>query len=238
MTKKISYFTVLAIFLLATMAFQAQYLNIRYADRIILPECPWCDASAKGDVVYLPVDASVMSLVSPADDGFLADMLWLRALYYFGQHTLTDRQYPYLLDLLDMITDLAPRWEYPFIYGAVILSDASDDVDDAIYIIEKGLLHHPENWQLWFLKGYYFWKNEMLFDAGEALQKAALLPGAPVYLAELSATLLTREGRREMALRFLQQSLEMIKDPKQRAFILKKILKLKAQNDDTGTSVE
>lgn len=222
----------------ATVLFQADYLGNRYADRIILPECPWCDANAKGDVVYLPMDASVMRLLSPADSGFLADTLWMRALYYFGQHALTDRQYPYLMNLLDIITDLAPRWDYPFVYGAVILGDASDTPDDAFYMIDKGLVHHPENWQLWFFKGYYLWKNGDNLSAAEALQNASILPGAPIYLSQLSATLLTREGRRDMALRFLEQALHMTKDPRQRKFIIQKIRKIGAQHDSTGASVE
>lgn len=239
MIRKRYYFFILSIlFFGATTVLQANYLDKRYANRIILPECPWCDANAKGDVVYLPIDATVMRFMSPADSEFLADMLWLRALYYFGQHALTDQQYPYLMNLLDIITDLAPRWEYPYTYGAVILGDASDTTDDAFYMIDKGLVHHPENWQLWFFKGYYLWKDGDDLGAAEALQKAAVLPGAPVYLAELSATLLTREGQKDLALRFLEQALNMTKDPRQRKFIIQKIKKVRAQHDGTGTSME
>ena len=162
----------------------------------------------------------------------------MRALYYFGQHSLTDRQYPYLMNLLDIITDLAPQWVGPYTYGAVILADAGENPDDALYIADKGLIHHPGNWRLWFFKGYYLSKNGDDLDAAEALQKAAVLPGAPIYLAELSATLLTRGGHREMALRFLEQSLEMIKDPRQREFILRKIKKIKAESHGTSTSME
>lgn len=229
---------ILISFFLVSVMLQAHYLDKRYSNRIILPDCPWCDASKKGDVIYLPLNASVMQLFSPADPDFLADMLWLRAIYYFGQHALTDRQFPYLLNLLDIITDLVPRWEYPFLSGAVIIPDLDKTSDDALYIIEKGLAYHPENWQLWFFKGYHFWKNGDNLEAANALQKAAVLPGAPVYLAQLSATLLTRAGRREMALRFLEQSLEMIQDPRQREFIISKIKKVKAESHGTSTSME
>ncbi|AQV01250.1 hypothetical protein [Desulfococcus multivorans] len=233
------YHYILPIFLLAAIIFfQGNYLDKRYVGRVILPECPWCDANAKGDVVYLPMDTSAMRLISPADPDFLADMLWMRALYYFGQHALTDQQYPFLLNLLDMITDLSPRWGYPYIHGAIIMSDIGESTEDALYMVEKGLTHHPEDWQLWFFKGYYLMKDGNNLEAAEALQKAAVLPGAPVYLAELSATLLTREGKRDMALRFLEASLEMIADPRQREFIIQKMQKVKGQYDDTGTAME
>lgn len=238
MRNKFFYITLLMVFSLTTVALQIIYIDKRYTNRILLPECPWCDAGAEGDVVYLPIDASAMRLISPADPDFLADMLWMRALYYFGQHALTDRQYPFLLNLLDMITDLAPRWEDPYAYGGVILADVGDGTEEALYMVEKGLTHHPEDWQLWFFKGYYLMKDGNNLEAAEALQKAAVLPGAPVYLAELSATLLTREGKRDMALRFLEASLEMIADPRQREFIIQKMQKVKGQYDDTGTAME
>ncbi len=234
--KTVSIILILVFF--STFFLQQHYLDKRYSNRIILPECPWCDANAKGDVVYLPLGASMMLIISPADPDFLANMLWMRALYYFGQHSLTDRQYPFLMNLLDMITDLAPRWEAPYTYGAVILGDTNKNSDDVIYMIEKGLSYHPENWQLWFFKGYYLWKNDDNIEAANALQKAAVLPGAPVYIAELSATLLTKNGKRDMALKFLEQSLQIIKDPRQREFIIKKINKVKAHYDGTGTSME
>ncbi len=225
-------------FFISTVAFQGHYLDIRYTERIILPECPWCDASAKGDIVYLPFDASIMRLISPANPEFIADALWMRALYYFGKHSLTDQQYPYLLNLLDITTDLAPRWKFPYTYGALIMADSEGGADDASYMIEKGLIHHPEDWQLWFFKGYQLMKEGHNLEAAEALHTASVLPDAPVFLAELSATLMTREGRRDMALRFLQQSLQMIKDPRQREFIIRKIQKVRAQYDATGTPVD
>jgi len=234
----ITYPLIALVFLGSAIGIQADFLENRYRGRVILPECAWCDASAKGDVVYLPVNASVMRLLSPADSDFLADMLWMRALYYFGQHYLTDRQYPHLVNLLDMMTDLAPRWEYPYAYGAVILADVGDGTEEALYMVEKGLTHHPEDWQLWFFKGYYLMKDGNNIEAAEALHRAAVLPGAPVFLAELSATLLTREGKRDMALRFLEASLDMIEDPRQRKFIIRKMQKVKRQHDGTGTAME
>ncbi|NJL59305.1 MAG: hypothetical protein HC887_06325 [Desulfobacteraceae bacterium] len=202
--------TLLLTMLVCTICLQIRFLEDRFPKRVAVPECPWCDAGdTSADVVYLPVSTSVMRLFAPADPNFLADMIWMRTTYYFGKHVLTDRQYPYLLHLLDMITDLAPRWENPYLFGAIALPTETQIVADGLYLIDKGLSHHPQNWMLWFFKGYYFWKslNDME-KASEALYKASTCPEAPAYLANLSAKLATQAGKRELAIRFLQESIE------------------------------
>lgn len=264
-TTKLS-FVLLSVMLVCTIFFQMRFLEERFGDRLIVPGCPWCDAKQKGeDVVYLPVSTSVVKLFTPADLNFLADMIWMRTTYYFGKHALTDRQYPYMLHLLDMITDLSPRWEIPYLFGAVIIPMESEalpvgsvggSVDEyvmyknlahnqqalsnVVYIIDKGLTHHPDTWELWFFKGYYLWKSKGEIDkASEAFYKASICPNAPRYLANLSATIATRAGKRELAIRFLQEALKTIQDPEQQKMILRKLQGVMREDEKKhGSSVE
>ena len=220
-----------AFFLLcvATLTIQAHFAGLRFQNRVVIPECPWCDVrSAEAeDAVYLPLQESTMRLFAPADADFLADLLWLRACYYFGFQSLTTRQYPYLFNLLDLITDLAPRWEGPFLFGAAILPTEAEAVDEGLYLIEKGLVFHPDAWRLWFFKGFYYWQSlEDYQAASEALLQAARRPGAPRYLAPLSATLATRTGQREFAARFIQEAIRSLDDEKQREVLTKKLEEL------------
>ncbi|MGE0086984.1 MAG: hypothetical protein AB7S75_21480 [Desulfococcaceae bacterium] len=212
------------------ICFQSRYLGLRYGERIPIPECPWCDAAEaqRPDVVYIPLDPGIMRLSAPADPDFLADLLWMRACYYFGQHTLTNREYPFLFHMLDMITELAPKWDLPYFYGAVLLPTEADAVEEGMYIIDKGLIHFPESWDLWFFKGYYLWKNQEDYAAAaEALQKASLLPKAPAFLAPLAATIAGKAGQEEMAIRFLQQAIINMKDPKHIRALERKIEEMK-----------
>lgn len=215
------------LFLLATISLQFGFIHKRYGQRKINPACPWCEEQIGEDVLYIPISAPLMRIFAPADPHFLADLLWMRTSYYFGQHFLSDKSYPHLFHLLDLITDLSPGWENPYLYGAVILASEAEAAEDGFYFIEKGLLFHPEEWQLWFFKGYYLWKyRENKLDAAQAFHKASALPGAPVYLANLSATFATEVGERELALRFLQESLRNVQDPALRKEVLKKIEKV------------
>jgi len=182
------------------------------------------NASLHHDVIYVPLNSSIIKLLAPADSSFLSDLLWMRAAYYFGFHALSDRQYPYLIHLLDIITDLSPQWEYPYNFGAALLPTEAGSAEEGYYIIDKGLRQFPDDWQLWFFKGYYQWQiDNNLVEAAETLKHASLLPGAPQYLARLPATLATKAGHRELAFRFIHESLKQVKDENQKQILLEKL---------------
>jgi hypothetical protein len=224
-------------FIPVTFFLQMNLLNSRYGEYKALAECPWCEEQMGDDITYVPLNVSVTRLFSPADPDFLADFLWLRTMYYFGQHALTDRQYPYLFHLLDIITDLSPEWAYPYIFGAVVLPTEADASADGVYIIDKGLVFHPDNWNLWFFKGYYLWKSGDTISAAEAFHKASLCSGAPIYLAKLSATLATRSGQKELGQHFLQESLRNVKTESHRKILLNKMEEV-MKSDPDGASME
>ena len=225
--KKKNIYLLISIFFLitSTLLLQAHFLDKRYGMHSPIPECPWCeDKGWDKDVVYVPLNTSIMRLISPADPNLLADFLWMRTAYYFGRHALTNREYPYLLHLLDLITDLSPEWELPYFFGAVILPAEAGEVENGFYLIEKGLKYHSDNWELWFFKGFYLWKfREDILSAAHALHTASLLPGAPVYLARLSATFATKAGQQELAMRFIEEALRNVQDPAQRKILFEKL---------------
>ncbi len=213
--------------LLVTIFLQFAFIDKRYSQRKINPECPWCEEQIGDDVIYIPISAPLMRIFAPADPHFLSDLLWMRTSYYFGLHYLSDKAYPHLFHLLDLISDLSPQWENPYLYGAVILASEAEASEDGFYFIEKGLNFHPEEWQLWFFKGYYLWKyRESKLEAAQAFHHASSLPGAPIYLAELSATFATEAGQKELALRFLQESMRNVQDPAMQKELLKKMEKV------------
>ena len=197
----------------------------KYGQFISTEECPWCEENAqRDDADFIPVRADFLRLLAPADPHFLSNVLWIRAMYYFGSHALTDRQYPYLFHLLDLITDLSPLWDHPYFFGAVVLPFEADAAEDGLYLIEKGLVYQPDNWQLWFFKGFCRWKAfGDTVSAAEDLLRASLLPGAPVYLAALSATFATQAGQKELALRFLEEARNNLSDPLHQQLLSDKI---------------
>ncbi len=212
--------------LLLLMTFGFQFLAIQTSETPVNPECPWCLNLGQDtdDVVFLPLNTSFVRLSAPADSDFIADILWMRATYYFGKHVLSDRQYPFLLFLLDLITDLSPNWIQPYLFGAVLLPVEAGLIDDGLYLIEKGLNHLPDQWRLWFFKGYYIWKGSGdNIEGAKAIHKASTLPGAPVFLSRLSATLANKSDQRLLAEQFLKESLNSVKTMSDRKKILEKM---------------
>ncbi len=208
-----------------TLILQNHYTDLRLESFQKNPDCPWCDTEDIGsDVIYIPGNTSYARLIAPVDSDFLADLLWLKTSYYFGKHALTDQKFPYLLFLIDLITDLSPSWLEPYLFGAVILPVETDSIEDAIYLIDKGLTNHPNEWRLWFFKGFYLWqfKNDKR-AASKAIHKASLLPGAPIFTANLASTFALEAGEKQLAVNFLQEALKNIHNPEQRRQILLKL---------------
>ncbi|MFH1156300.1 MAG: hypothetical protein V1793_21040 [Pseudomonadota bacterium] len=210
--------------ILATAGFQ--FFTIKMSDSPVNPSCPWCidQNQDKADVAFIPIETSFVRLAAPADPDLLADILWMRSTYYFGKHVLSDRQYPFLLCLLDIITDLSPEWKEPYLLGAVLLPVEVGLINDGLYLIDKGLGYFSNDWRLWFFKGYYLWKGiGNTLEGAKAIHRAALLPGAPVFLSKLSATLADKSDQKQLARQFLEESLSSVKTLGDRQKIIEKM---------------
>ena len=221
-------FLVVFFSLAMTFVLQTDLLQKRFLFDFGVPECPWCDSNVIDDVRFLPVNTLVTRLGAPADADFLADLIWFRTCYYFGAHALTDKEYGYLYYLLDRISDLAPRWELPYMFGAVVLYLEAGNPVEALKLIKKGNNNVPKCWELVFLKGYIFWKQfNNLEAASTILFKASQINGAPEYLSYLSGTLATHTGEKEFTSVFFHTVMSVIDDPLQKKIMQKKMLELK-----------
>ncbi len=213
---------------ITTLYLQSHYTSIRLESYQKNPECPWCENSDIGtDLTYIPVNTTFARLLAPADTEFLADLLWLRTAYYFGEHALTDQKFPYLLYLIDLTTDLSLSWVDPYLFGAVILPIEANSVEEGTYLIDKGIANHPDEWRLWFFKGFYEWrfKNDKA-AAAKSIHSASLLPGAPPFITSLASSFAQEAGEKELAISFLKEALKNIHDPEQRHQVLLKLEKV------------
>ena len=171
----------------------------------------------------------------PANEDFMADILWLHATYYFGLHYQTDKKYLLLDDYLDGITEFSPRWERPYLFAAVNIPLQVGKVDLGLQYISKGLRYHPRDWKLWFFKGIYLFQVKKDYDqASKSLSRASSLPGAPGYLSELSLTLASKAERNLLSRKFLQNVLEGVQDRERRKKILEKFKELSSNESDSG----
>lgn len=165
-------------------------------------------APGAAEVVYLP-DASLLRPLVLGYDNVLANLLWFRTISYFGGHFETDRAYPWLARMCDLVTDLDPRAEHVYRFAGLILPWEANEVDEGIRLLEKGVRHLPDAWELHYLLAMtrYFFKDDVENAAAE-LGAAARLPGAPPLIGRLAAVMYGRRSNPAMTVQFLRELLK------------------------------
>jgi len=161
--------------------------------------------AANEELIYLP-PTRFLRAVSLGYRRALADVLWFRAISYFGRHYRGDGVYPWLAHLCDAVTDLDPWAEHAYSFGGVILPWEASQVDAGIALLEKGVRNMPDAWRLQYLLGfnYYFFKGD-LAAASRVLGAAAHTPGAPDFLGPLAATIQATHAGPDTAIAFLDE---------------------------------
>jgi hypothetical protein len=152
--------------------------------------------------------------LSPGFEDLMADVYWLRTVQYYGHQRIWGGQRYELLDpLVDIVTDLDPRLEIAYHYGAIFLCEkhpaGAGDCARGIALLEKGVRHNPTNWRLRQDLGFFTFT--FLGDAEKGAQilvEAARLPGAPFWLEALAAEILHKGGDRETSRRIWRQMYE------------------------------
>ena len=146
-------------------------------------------------------------------DTIIADVYWMRTVVYFGQQRLSqreDKNYDLLYPMLDFVTTLDPRFTVAYRFGSIFLSEPPPGgpgrPDQAIVLLERGLQRNPERWEFPRDIGFvYYWSHRDFAKAAEWFQRAADVPGAPVWLRSTAATMLVRGGERDSARQLWRQ---------------------------------
>lgn len=179
-------------------------------------------------LLYLP-SGKHLEIVSLGFPSLAADLLWMKAIGYFGSHALTDLQYPWLAHILDLVTTLDPQFRYPYYFGGIVLSVAAEHAEESNRLLRKAMLRYPGDWRFPFYTGfnhfYYLGDSER---AAAFISYAASLPGSPEYLPRLAASLLAESGSLDAAIRFLEVMAENTRDESVRRGIEVKIANLRA----------
>ncbi len=178
------------------------------------------------DRVMLLPSGDTASVACLGHDAMLADLLWIRAVLFFGRHhgvTLDAGWTTYLYYMVDLVTDLDPHFVAPYKYGGLMLRLESDWVDASSMLMAKGMRHNPDQWYFPFTISMNYFFRDDLERAAEFAQIAARSPDAPFYLANLAATMLNDSNREEVALRFLEEEYKSAVDDERKTAIYVKI---------------
>ena len=161
---------------------------------------------------YLP-SGEILKVVSLGYREVTADLIWIKAVQYVGERTewLPDDLTFY--NLLDRVTTLDPLYQIVYHAGGICLSRNGKQYNLSNQILLKGIRqmgdHLKDNrfgWWIPFLVGFnYFFYLDDFHLGSEYLAMASKLPGSPLYLPGLSATLASKAGNPEAGLEFLER---------------------------------
>jgi hypothetical protein len=168
-----------------------------------------------GEVGPLP-NGHALRVLSLGFDRLLADLFWIRTLYYIGDERAHASGYPAAARLANLVTDIDPYFQTVYTVMPGALSGLARNPDAAISLLEKGI-QYVEYWRLHFYLGfnYFFWNLDFA-RAAEQMQAATELSGGPPYLPLLAARLHAEAGDPETAMLFIRERLAQAATPGER----------------------
>jgi tetratricopeptide (TPR) repeat protein len=155
--------------------------------------------SAIDDVLYVASPKAV-NRVSLGFDGLMACIYWTRTVQYFGhRHYTHEKSYNELAPLLEITTALDPQLFPPYQFGASFLAPAppngAGQPDRAIRLMEYGIAHNPDSWQLYYNLGFvYYTELKDYKHAAEIFERGSRIPGAHPFMKVLAASMAEHAG--------------------------------------------
>ena len=158
---------------------------------------------------YLP-SGTFLKGAALSYDAELSDLLWIKALAYFGDQYVSGHDYSWLYHILDTATTLDSYFEDPYEFGGIVLANEVGDVEKSTMLLKKGMQNVPRThrryWYLPFFLAYNYWYFQKDYKTGaKYLEIASRYPQAPSYLPLLTARMYADASNADMALPFLDE---------------------------------
>jgi len=172
-------------------------------------------SKAKDEVFVLPPPAQLHA-AALGHDSALVDMLWAKMLVEYGSHMSEHRSFLDVTRYLDAIIELEPDYApvYQFVDTLVVYNRPEggtlDDARAARRYLERGVQERPGDANTWLHYGQFL----------------AFL--APSFLPVSAATLLTKYGEKDAAIRSLRRAYTLTDDPDDQRLILNQLAMFEA----------
>ncbi len=167
------------------------------------------------ELVYFP-SGRFLGEISAGQRELVADLLWIRALQYYGSHRQTDRTYTWAKHLFRVITTLNPRFVEAYRFGALVLATDALDPASAFDLLKEGFHRNPNRWEIPFDLGFLYFLHHEDVLAGTYFRRAAQLPGAPERAVRFAAFALGRGGREEKSRAMWREMRDAAENPTSR----------------------
>lgn len=155
--------------------------------------------------MYLP-EGEYLRIATLGYKQVVADLLWIQAIQAMGERKVSEEAGHWIYHALDVITTLDAKFVRVYEAGGIALVTLVVMPEESNRLLEKGLRHNPEVWQLPFYLGFnYYFELHDDQKAADYMAQASRLPGAPGYLAGFAARLYASVRAPQDAIDFLLQ---------------------------------
>ena len=118
----------------------------------------------------------------------LADLTWLRAVQYYGEHRGSDGRFALLAHVLDIVTSLDGRHRNAYVFGGTALAQEGQQFEAGVALLEKGRARNPDTWVYPFEIGFLtFVEKRDSEAASQWFREAVRKPDCPDYVRHFAA---------------------------------------------------
>lgn len=165
-------------------------------------------------------DTQVKELIAPPQElkylhfghrYLMSDLFWIRAIQDFDYCESPIRKNlcrgnSWLSQTLDLVVTLDPEFRMAYSAGGMALSVVISDILGASRLFDRGLKAFPQDWILHYKAAYHSLYEENDPEmAAQRMQIAAKL-GAPDWVYALAGRLYTDAGKKELAVKVLEEA--------------------------------
>jgi len=152
--------------------------------------------------------ASAVRAVDLGLDTAAASLVWLKINQ--GVYTWLGKDAPYerFSNEIQTLTDLDPKWAYPYSFGVLLLPGLGQK-ELAVKLGEKGLENVKDDWRIpYYMAIVYHSSFKDRLNAAKYFAVAAMVPGAPENVKKMPTIYGTSKNRVEEMIQIWQTVLE------------------------------
>lgn len=213
----------LILVLILTLGYGGIYFLSQYMEKIRpTADETWSDED-------LSFSGRQLGLIGHDFRGLMADWYWINSLQYIGYklskvegdinvNDLRPLNPRLLYPMLDSASTLDPQFMTIYSYGAAVLP--AIDKNQAVKLLEKGIVANPEDWRLYHNLGYIYWEMKNYEKAAEVYSQGSQKENAPVWMKQMSVNMQAQGSSREFALKIYEQMYDSAEDEQTKVFAL------------------
>lgn len=167
------------------------YAQLQYDTRI--------DYFSERDTFVGIPKGKTLRILSFGYQNLVADMLFIWSIQFYSSYYLSNR-YDYIEHIYNVITDLTPQYEAPYMVGAWIMALEKNDIPMAIRLLEKGSRNMPDEYIFDYEAGFYANQNLKDYELAQYyFERAAKRPNAPELIKRSRAHMVYMQDNLEYA---------------------------------------